>query len=171
MLMKVTGFGKWLTMLGLLSLFGCAAPAVKLGPTESMMAGEGALVLVSHCPFKEGIVFEIHRLSGAGPGVTRTHIFQPGVEFAAFKFPAGRYSLKRILIGSYNLYLRGDGVDFDILPGRVAYFGDFFISSDGPGTGSLTYSIGDRQDAIENLLSTRYPDLLEKYPLEVVEIN
>lgn len=171
MLMKVAGFGKWLTLLAMLFLYGCAAPAVKLNPSESMLAGEGALVLVSHCPFKEGIVFEIHRISGPGPSVSRTHVFSSGVEFAAFKFPAGRYSLRRILIGSYNLYLRGDGADFDILPGRVAYFGDFYISSNGAGSDSLTVNIRDQQDAIENLLSTRYPDLLEKYPLEVVEVN
>ena len=171
MLNKVASPSKWLAMLSFLFLCGCAVPAIRLNPTDSMTTDEGALVLVSHCPFKEGIVFEIHRLSGAGAGISHTHAFRSGYDFAAFKFPAGRYSIRRVFVGSYNFTISGEGYDFDVLPGRISYFGDFFVSTDHTRTDSISFRIADRQDSILNILSTRYPDLLEKYPLKMISVD
>lgn len=152
-----------------LSVLGCATPATKLNLGEGLAPQEGAVLLVSHCAYREGVKYELFKISGQGPSKIHTHTFSPGSEFAVFKLPAGRYSLRHLIIGSFNLTVAGDGMDFDVLPGRVSYFGDVYIKDSGQNSVAINWV--NRLDKAENLIETRYPGMLAQYPLEYVEVN
>lgn len=159
----------FVAMLLFFTLVGCATQATKLVAQEGLSKGEGALLLVSHCAYREGVKFEIQRITGNGPSKTHTHTFAPGTEFGVFKFPPGRYSLKRLIIGPFNLTIQGDGMDFDILPNRISYFGDVYISDSGSNSVAIRWV--DRQEQAESILQTRFDKLIDRYPLEKVEVN
>ncbi|NVJ60071.1 MAG: hypothetical protein HWE27_06770 [Gammaproteobacteria bacterium] len=152
-----------------LFLHGCATPAIPMKPNDDLPEGFGALMLISHCPFREGVrYFEIYRKGDSrSAGKTfKTKAFSPGTEFRVLQLPAGEYSIQEFKIGPYMLRIPKDGLDFTVYPGRVNYFGDLYFRDSG--TGSLQYIISDRTEQANSLLTNRYPELINKYPLEYV---
>lgn len=159
-----------LVLLALLvGLAGCATPATTLKAHDALSAGEGALLLVSHCAYKDGVKFEILRLSGSGPSKTQTHTFNQGTEFAVFKFPPGRYILKRLIIGSLNLTIPGHGKSFEIVPDRVSYLGDVFLKE--LAADSVDMKWINRQKQADELLQSNYAGLANSLPLAKIEFR
>lgn len=148
-----------IALLLVLTISGCATPAVLMNTQDTLAEREGALILRVHSPFYNTSI-QLDKLEGEGPSKTKTPSFDGGVQILVIRLPAGKYYMQRAYAG--GVILTWDDEDrryFEVTPGVLGYGGDLYLIKN--------YAHWtDEQNSIESYLHSLAPGLLERYPID-----